>query len=317
MTYQQAASKSKRGMSLGSFLEEESAYPAGMPTPEQMRQLSYQRQQQPQSVGQPHFGGQPQAHMSVPPSSHHMPVVSPSGHHMSVSPSGHSGQPAVSSAAPKPQQTFTELHPIELNMGTREQRAEYDSLGDLWACLVAIEHLEKAWVRGWVSDDDYTRECSGLIAKFKTIYTAVKEFVPDLRQFSKDFRGNFNIAIIRCTDGIPATMKNPKIELSADGGEDNIAIAVTVQHFITTMDCLKLEMRAVDELQPHLNDLLESINKITKLSPEDESRTKVRDWLLKLNSMRAAEELDEDQARQMLFDLEAAYNAFHKFLKSK
>jgi len=36
--------------------------------------------------------------------------------------------------------------------------------------------------------------------------------------------------------------------------------------------------------------------------------------LEKFSAMSAAEELDDQQVRQMLFDLESAYNAFNKVL---
>ncbi|MEQ2160552.1 hypothetical protein GOODEAATRI_000442 [Goodea atripinnis] len=35
-----------------------------------------------------------------------------------------------------------------------------------------------------------------------------------------------------------------------------------------------------------------------------------------LSSMSASDELDDNQVRQMLFDLESAYNAFNRFLHS-
>lgn len=35
-----------------------------------------------------------------------------------------------------------------------------------------------------------------------------------------------------------------------------------------------------------------------------------------LSGMSASDELDDSQVRQMLFDLEAAYNAFNRFLHS-
>ena len=40
------------------------------------------------------------------------------------------------------------------------------------------------------------------------------------------------------------------------------AVGETVQFFITTMDSLKLNMVAVDQLYPLLNDLMQSLNKV-------------------------------------------------------
>ena len=43
------------------------------------------------------------------------------------------------------------------------------------------------------------------------------------------------------------------------------AVGETVQFFITTMDSLKLNMVAVDQLYPLLNDLMQSLNKVQLL----------------------------------------------------
>ena len=82
------------------------------------------------------------------------------------------------------------------------------------------------------------------------------------------------------------------------------------------MDSLKLEMKAVDELHPHLQDLMQCLNKIATLQPEHDAKVRVRQWLTKLSKMRASDELLTNEARQMSFDLEQAYNSFHEFLKS-
>ena len=75
-----------------------------------------------------------------------------------------------------------------------------------------------------------------------------------------------------------------------------------------------MNLVAVDELHPQLNDLLESLNRIPDLPIDFEGKVKLRNWLAVLNRMKASEELEASQTRQLLFDLESAYNAFHKFL---
>ena len=91
-------------------------------------------------------------------------------------------------------------------------------------------------------------------------------------------------------------------------------VAETVQFFITAMDSLKLNMTAVDQIHPLLTDLYESLCKITNLSQDWEGKVKIKNWLVQLNRMKASDELNEEQIRQMLFDLESSYNAFHKSL---
>ncbi|XP_023803490.1 vacuolar protein sorting-associated protein 28 homolog [Cyanistes caeruleus] len=80
------------------------------------------------------------------------------------------------------------------------------------------------------------------------------------------------------------------------------------------MDKLRLEIRAMDEIQPDLRELMETMTRMSSLPPDFEGRQKVNQWLQTLSAMSASDELDDSQVRQMLFDLEAAYNAFNRFL---
>lgn len=111
--------------------------------------------------------------------------------------------------------------------------------------------------------------------------------------------------------GVPEPIK------SAD---DNTTVAVTVaetvQHFITTMDAVKLEQRAVDELQPLLSDLMDSLTRLPETPNDFEPNRKVRKWLQKLNAMRAVDQIDEDDARQLYHDLDSAYAEFSRYLRS-
>ncbi|XP_031467446.1 vacuolar protein sorting-associated protein 28 homolog isoform X1 [Phasianus colchicus] len=55
-------------------------------------------------------------------------------------------------------------------------------------------------------------------------------------------------------------------------------------------------------------------NRMSALPKDFEGRHHVLHWLQTLSSMSAADELDDAQVRQMLFDLESAYNAFNRCL---
>jgi ESCRT-I complex subunit VPS28 len=52
------------------------------------------------------------------------------------------------------------------------------------------------------------------------------------------------------------------------------------------------------------------------LPPDFEGTVKMRLWLQKLNQMSASSELGEEEARQLLFDLESSYGAFSRHLQS-
>jgi ESCRT-I complex subunit VPS28 len=86
------------------------------------------------------------------------------------------------------------------------------------------------------------------------------------------------------------------------------------QLFITIMDKLRLEIKAMDELHPDLRDLMDTMNRLSLLPSDFEGKQKVSDWLTTLSGMQASDELSETQVRQLIFDLESSYNAFNKLL---
>eukprot|EP00957_Ditylum_brightwellii_P045210 3427184-Ditylum_brightwellii.AAC.1 len=60
-----------------------------------------------------------------------------------------------------------------------------------------------------------------------------------------------------------------QIKTSDDSGHHvAVTVAETVQHFITAMDAVKLEQRAVDELQPLLRDLMDALTQLPE-TPND------------------------------------------------
>ena len=110
-----------------------------------------------------------------------------------------------------------------------------------------------------------------------------------------------------------------QIRPTMDEDHHNVAVTVaeTVQFFITAMDAVKLEQRAVDELHPLLSDLMDALTRLPDTPNEFEPNDKVQEWLKKLNSLRAVDEIDEDDARQLSHDLDSAYAEFTRYLRAK
>ena len=81
------------------------------------------------------------------------------------------------------------------------------------------------------------------------------------------------------------------------------------------MDKVRLGMKAVDELQEDVKDLLVAMTRLNTIIPPDfEGKAKVQTWIDTFKSMSASEELNDDQARQLTHDLETSYNAFNRLL---
>jgi ESCRT-I complex subunit VPS28 len=205
--------------------------------------------------------------------------------------------------------------PSQLSWEEQQRREPLESHADLYSIIYTVEALEKAYVRDTISADDYTHACSKLIGQFKTLEHMMDGL--NVREFMIRHELSCPAARHRLLEiGVPAT-----VEYSRGGNSStsklHVAVAETVQHFITAMDALKLGMVAVDQVQPLLKDLLGSLTKIPNLSPTFEAKEKVRHWLTVLHSMRASDELQDEDVRQCLYDLDSGHTEFYRFLTAQ
>eukprot|EP00250_Pteridium_aquilinum_P008531 c18020_g1_i1 orf=198-833(+) len=197
----------------------------------------------------------------------------------------------------------------------KREREMFDNYADLFAIIKTTEKLEKAYVRDVISPADYEPACTKLIAQFKTLWSSLKDTVPDVERFMSTYKMDCPAALNRLlVSGVPATVEHKGASSSESGSA--VAVAECVQHYITSMDSLKLNMVAVDQVHPLLQDLLLSLNRVPVLPADFEGKVKARDWIAKLNRMGASDELTEQQSRQLLFDLDSSYNAFINALPS-
>lgn len=130
---------------------------------------------------------------------------------------------------------------------------------------------------------------------------------PTVDSFVRKFRLDCPAALERIKEDRPITIRDDK-------GNTSKCIADIVSLFITLMDKLRLEIKAMDELHPELRDLVDTINRLSLIPEGFEGKIKVTHWLQTLNAMQASDELTEGQVRQLLFDLESSYAAFNNLL---
>ncbi|KAI8049691.1 vacuolar protein sorting-associated [Syncephalis plumigaleata] len=199
---------------------------------------------------------------------------------------------------------------------SRKERETYDNQADLYALIVCVEQLEKAYVRDAIPATVYTEECSKLIAQFKTALSLVGESVPDVKAFMAEYKLNCPAAAHRLlVTGVPATIEHAATRGS---GSDNTPrqVAETTKDFITLSDALKMDLRAADSLHPLLSDLMQSLTSTSALTSDFPGKEKLLTWLIELNQMKARDELDEEQMRQLAFDVENAFSEFYRSLSS-
>jgi ESCRT-I complex subunit VPS28 len=189
-----------------------------------------------------------------------------------------------------------------------KDREMWECKADIYSMIVTMEHLEKAYIRDSISAADYSKACSNLIAQYKT--ATAENSSNELESYKKIFPA----ASSRFKIGVPATVEH-STHSSVDHKKNAQFVAETVQHFITLMDSLKMNLVAVDSLHPLLSDLVQSLNKVSGLPPDFEAKVKLKNWLVSLNKMKASDELNPEQTRQFMFDLETSHGAFYNFLR--
>lgn len=129
--------------------------------------------------------------------------------------------------------------------------------------------------------------------------------------------------------GLPATIESVPTRTSSQhhrasnshsagnngsGGAANASAIVSAsENFITLFDAVRMNILSKDTLHPILVDTIQAVNKVT--DRDFENKGKIVQWLITLNQMRAAEELSPEQARDMQFDLNAAYEGFKATLE--
>jgi ESCRT-I complex subunit VPS28 len=212
---------------------------------------------------------------------------------------------------------------ISLYESSRE-REMLDEQANLFAIIVATEHLERAYARDAISQQEYTTQCKKLISQFKLAERVLMRSggggsaatAAGGGMSTEAFMELYQLDCPRAAErllrmGVPEPIKGGMM----DSASHAVTVAETVQHFITAMDAVKLEQRAVDELQPLLSDLMDVLTRVPDTPNDFEPNRKVQKWLQKLNSMRAVEEIGEDDSRQLYMDLDSAYTEFNRFLK--
>jgi ESCRT-I complex subunit VPS28 len=72
-------------------------------------------------------------------------------------------------------------------------------------------------------------------------------------------------------------------------------------------------MLSKDTLHPILVETIQAVNKVT--DQDFENKAKIVQWLITLNQMRAAQDITDDQARELQFDMNLAYDGFKATLE--
>ena len=174
------------------------------------------------------------------------------------------------------------------------------------------------YLKDSIAEADYTETCSRLLKQYKSNLAdeTVARAFGDLDSFKREWDMECPRATERLRVGIPATVEQgPTHKSSHQGGDaaDATLVVNATENFITLLDAIRIGLVEKDTLHPLLVEIIQAVNKVT--DRDFESKGKIVQWLITLNQMRAAEKLDDDQARELQFDMESAYHGFKATLK--
>lgn len=199
---------------------------------------------------------------------------------------------------------------------TPAERDLIDSLAEIYSIIRTLDGLEKAYSKDAVTETEYTEMCSKLLKQYKLILTDenVSRAFVDLDTFTQ----KWDIECPRATDRLRVGLTFTDVQAaqtpvaqntnSSNTQPSGALILAATENFITFLDALRLNMVSKSSLHPLLSDVIQSVNKVT--DRDFEHRGKIIQWLITLNQMKTSEELNEEQARDLAFDIEGAYNGF-------
>ena len=191
---------------------------------------------------------------------------------------------------------------------TQEEKEYFENEAIIYSIIRTVEVLEKSHLSDKISEEDYNVLCRKLINQYKVIVEGLEGSYPGLDGFMQKYNltTSCKLSQKRLQLGITA--------LDAHGSESDRPKAVNLigvtQAFITANNALLLEVRSVDKLIPILQDVVTILGKVSGVPASYLGGTKMQEWLVRLSKMNAYDELSQEQAQQLEFDIDQAYRGF-------
>lgn len=166
--------------------------------------------------------------------------------------------------------------------------------------MEVTDKMEKDTVRSFLDKVD-SREWENLQAGLSCIYND--------SHCTTAAATDDDTAIAVTNGAAEGTTTNDAVHVPVTG--DKKAIAEATSSFITLLDAIKLNYDTKDTLHPLLSNV---ITRGDKVCSDYEGRPTLVKWLIRLNKMDVLDTLDENQLKELLWDVDAAYSAFFNSL---
>jgi len=220
--------------------------------------------------------------------------------------------------APAPAPAPVMLVPRPMTNLTPAEKRDASLQAELYSILVTMEHLESAFVKGIVPNEEYERHCAQISTQFKTLQSALRDKVPDIKAWVREQGMDLPLSEERLLGtGLAATALHGTVGSDTrSDGKAALAIHSATEQFITLTNALQINYTSCMELLPLIQELQTSIVGIPNL-PQISGLERITGWLVTLNNMRAVDTLNDDQIKQLTLDVELAYTAFTNWLRQQ
>ncbi len=84
---------------------------------------------------------------------------------------------------------------------------------------------------------------------------------------------------------------------------------------ISALDVVAMGMSSVDQLAPYIRDIQIAFQNYPNLPHGFEGLTLIKKWVDFFSNKSATDDLNENEIRQLKFDIESMMNQFNQFLK--
>lgn len=194
----------------------------------------------------------------------------------------------------------------EIQLGSDvSERERYDNLGEVFAVILAMEQVEKAYSQGAIQYEAYIQQVTELLGQFKSLWLLVRDSYTKVDQFLRDYSLDAPLAQQAIRTNRPTNKK-----VKTNQGKQVGDITST---FITFINYLELGMTSVSDLTEPLDNLNFFIGNFD-IDKNNEAVVLVKKWFDILKSMDATDSLSEDQAVKVKLDIQAAHTAFDREL---
>lgn len=153
---------------------------------------------------------------------------------------------------------------------------------------------------GKVKGPEYDGEFRSLLHQFQMCSQSIPGFV-GLDKFMTDYQLEYcQSAKMRIQAG--------KSNYKGEDSDKNFAQRVfdITTKFIQPIDVLTLGINSVDEIAPPVRDVHQALLNYPQLPPSYQGLSLVEKWVNILNQKKATDTLDDDEVRQLKYDLEQA-----------